>query len=112
MGLNAYTTRWALAAGLATAVATGSLRARAANTLLSGFDGNVSSSIGTDWSFNDVDSSTPGVQEAPHAFTTEGVVQGTQALSINANPDWTMPMTLKPTAATRPNLINLFANND
>ncbi len=86
--------------------------ASAVDTLLSGFEGNLSSAIGTDWSFYDSQAEA-GDQIWPHQFVTEGATQGAQALQITHFTGWTHGFALKPSSeAARNQLINLFATND
>lgn len=86
--------------------------ASAVDTLLSGFEGNLSSAIGTDWSFHD-SQGAEGDQIWPHQFVAQGATEGAQALQIRHFTGWTHGFALKPSsAAARNQLINLFATND
>jgi hypothetical protein len=87
--------------------------ASAVDTLLSGFEGNLSSAIGTDWIFQDARGAVEGDQLWPHQFVAEGATEGAQALQITHFTDWTAGFTLKPSSdAARNQLINMFATND
>ena len=54
----------------------------AADTLLSGFEGNLSSSVGIDWELVDTDDQTPDNQFWGSQFVTTGVTEGTSALEL------------------------------
>ncbi len=86
--------------------------AQAADTLLSGFEGTLSTAIGTDWKFYDA-SGDPGDQIWSHSYVTEGVAEGTHALKITHFPGWTHGFNLVPgSEEARTQLINLFATHD
>ena len=53
-----------------------------ADTLLSSFEGNLSSSVGADWELVDTDDQTPDNQLWTSQFVTTGVTEGTSALEL------------------------------
>lgn len=57
--------------------------AAAGETLLSGFDGDLTSSLGVDWQTS-----------RPHAFVAEGATQGTAALEFSHDTGWTQDLVL------------------
>lgn len=66
------------------------------STLLSGFEGDLSSSVGVDW--------TTGLT---HSFVTNGATQGMNALQLTHNTGWTQNFTLDSSA-----LASLVASSD
>lgn len=96
----------------ALAVLLGAPSSAKADTVLSGFEGDLSSVIGANWMFYDA-SADPGDQIWPHSFVTNGVTEGTQALQITHFTGWTHGFSLIPTSdAERDALIDLFATHD
>lgn len=88
---------WRLAGGLALAAAcgVGQLQFAQADTLLSGFEGNLSSSIGVDWEFIDTDGQVPEDQFWGSQFVDTGVTEGTSALELTHPADaWQLGLRL------------------
>src|SRR5687767_11615927 len=83
MKRNSPQANWRLARcfALATCLA-GSASITSADTLLSSFEGNLSSSIGVDWELADTDDQTPDNQFWGMQFVETGVTEGTSALEL------------------------------
>lgn len=83
-----------------------------ADTVLSSFEGDLSSAIGTDWKFYDA-SGVEGEQVWPHQFVTEGATDGVEALQITHFNSWAHGFNLQPDSdQARQDLIELFATHD
>lgn len=99
--------------GIAVVAASALLAARcaslaSADTFLSGFEGDLSSSLGVNWEFYDTDDQTPGDQLWSTQFVTTGATQGTSALEVTHPADaWQHGMRLN-TGALAP----LIASHD
>ncbi|RIK75976.1 MAG: hypothetical protein DCC67_14555 [Planctomycetota bacterium] len=79
-----------------------------ADTLISGFEGDLSTTLGADWVLADTDTATPGDQIWTSAFVAEGVTEGTQALQVTQPVDaWQHGLLLNSTA-----LIPIVASSD
>jgi hypothetical protein len=57
-------------------------RTASADTLVGGFNGDLSTSLGTNWVLSDTDGGTPGDQVWGASFVTAGATEGTQALRV------------------------------
>ncbi|HEX6962050.1 MAG TPA: PEP-CTERM sorting domain-containing protein [Lacipirellula sp.] len=83
-----------------------------ADTVLSSFEGDLSTAIGTPWKFYDA-SGVEGEQLWPHQFVSEGATDGAQALEITHFNNWTHGFNLQPDSdQARLDLIELFATHD
>lgn len=67
---------------MAVVCASGQAGLATADTFLSGFNGDLSSSIGVSWEVFDTDDQTPGDQLWTTQFVSTGVTEGTQALEV------------------------------
>jgi hypothetical protein len=70
----------------------------AADTFISGFEGDLGSTLGVDWKIADALATT---------FVTDGVTEGTEALSITHNTSWTNAIFLDSGA-----LLDIVASHD
>ena len=109
MCLKHYITRGCIAfVAVSTLVAARCASPASADTFLSGFEGDLNSSLGVSWEFYDTDDQTPGDQVWGTQFVTTGATEGTSALEVTHPTDaWQHGMRLN-TGALAP----LIASHD
>ena len=78
-----HSPRIALAVAMALLMALSLAPRAVADTFISGFEGDLSSTLGVNWELSDTDDQTPGDQTWTSAIVTQGVTEGSQAVQLS-----------------------------